>query len=162
MTQILDQPWLEEPKTITRRGLAARAASSGWVLPLILIFQGAMAWLLQNTAFQDEALYIYAGHQIWQGWLGGPPQLVDYSYYFSGNPYVYPLIAGLLDIVGGLELVRLFSMICLLITTACGYYIAKALFHRASAVFAALFFVCQGPVLFLTLLATYDPLFLFL
>src|SRR2546422_941259 len=103
MTQILDQQKLEEPKTIIRKGLAARMASSIWVLPLILVFQAAMAWvLLQNTAFQDEALYIYAGRQMWLSWLNGTPQLADYSYFFSGNPFVFPLIAGLLDMVGGL------------------------------------------------------------
>ena len=126
---------------------------------LILAFQGVVAWLLlQNTAFQDEALYIYAGRQILQAWLGGPPLLNDYSYFFSGNPYVFPLIAGALDMLGGLELVRLFSTICMLIVTASGYYVTKTLFNRSSAIFAAIFFVCQGPVLFLTHLATYHPL----
>src|SRR5260370_41353512 len=46
----------------------------------------------------------------------------------------------------------------MLITTACGYYVTKQLFEQKSAVFAAIFFVCQGPVLFLGRLSTYDPL----
>jgi len=46
----------------------------------------------------------------------------------------------------------------MLIVTACGYYVTKKLFDQKSAVFAAIFFVCQGPVLFLSRLATYDPL----
>jgi hypothetical protein len=130
-----------------------------WSLPLILAFQALLSWmLLQNTAFQDEALYIYAGRQIWQAWLGGPKLLDSYSYYFSGYPYVFPVIGGALDMLGGLELVRFFCLFCMLTVTACGYYVTKQLFSQRSAVFATIFFVCQGPVLFLGRLATYDSL----
>jgi len=146
-------------KKITRKRLLTGVVMSRWSLPLILVFQALISWtLLRNTAFQDEALYIYAGEQIWWHWLQGLPLLADYSYYFSGNPYVYPIIGGALDLLGGLELARLFSLVCMLIVTACGYYVTKQLFTQKSAVFAALFFVCQGPVLFLSRLATYDPL----
>src|SRR5438132_11351840 len=132
---------------------------SRWSLPLILAFQALLSWmLLQNTAFGDEGLYIYAGRQIWQHWLVGLPLLDNYSYYFSGYPYVYPIIGGALDMLGGLELVRSFSLACMLIVTACGYYVTKQLFDQKSAVFAAIFFVCQGPVLFLSRLATFDSL----
>jgi 4-amino-4-deoxy-L-arabinose transferase-like glycosyltransferase len=146
-------------RNVTRRHLLTRVMASRWSLPLILAFQALTSWtLLQNTAFQDEALYIYAGRQIWQSWSGGPPLIDPYSYYFSGYPYVFPLIGGGLDMLGGLELVRAFSLICMLIVTVCGYYVTRELFNQKSAVFAALFFVCQGPVLFLSRLATYDPL----
>jgi 4-amino-4-deoxy-L-arabinose transferase-like glycosyltransferase len=146
-------------KRVSRKKAFAITLPTSWPLLVILVFQGVAAWLLlQNTAFQDEALYIYVGRQILQAWLGGPPLLTDYSYFLSGNPYVFPIIGGGLDMVGGLELARLFSTVCMLVATACGYYITKTLFNRASAIFAAIFFVCQGPVLFLTRLATYDPL----
>src|SRR5438132_7188825 len=132
---------------------------SRWSLPLILAFQALLSWmLLQNTAFGDEGLYIYAGRQIWQHWLVGLPLLDNYSYYFSGYPYVYPIIGGALDMLGGLELVRSFSLACMLIVSAGGYFVPKQLFDEKSAVFAAIFFVCQGPVLFLGRLATFDPL----
>ncbi|MFL5703216.1 MAG: ArnT family glycosyltransferase [Ktedonobacteraceae bacterium] len=148
-----------ETKKITRKHLLTDLTMSRWSLPLLLTFQALLSLtLLQNTAFQDEALYIYAGRQIWQYWLGGPPLLDSYSYYFSGYPYVYPIIGGALDMLGGLELVRIFSLVCMLIVTICGYYVTKRLFNQKSAVFAAIFFVCQGPVLFLGRLATYDPL----
>jgi 4-amino-4-deoxy-L-arabinose transferase-like glycosyltransferase len=148
-----------ETKKITRKRLLRVVTMSRWSLPLILAFQALLSWaLLQNTSFEDEALYVYAGNQIWQHWLHGLPMLDNYSYYFSGNPYAYPIIGGALDMVGGLELVRSFSLVCMLIVTACGYYVTKQLFDQKSAVFAALFFVCQGPVLFLSRLATYDPL----
>ncbi|HEX4716198.1 MAG TPA: glycosyltransferase family 39 protein, partial [Ktedonobacteraceae bacterium] len=146
-------------KKITRKRLLAGVTMARWPLLLILTFQALFSWiLLQNTAFQDEALYIYAGRQIWQAWFGGPPVYDFYSYYFSGDPYFYPLIAAALDKLGGLELARAFSLLCMLIVTTCGYYVTKQLFNQKSAIFAALFFVCQGPVLFLNRLATYDPL----
>ncbi|HEY4386850.1 MAG TPA: glycosyltransferase family 39 protein [Ktedonobacteraceae bacterium] len=146
-------------KKITRIHVWTNASISRWSLLLIVAFQGILSWaLLQNTAFQDEALYIYAGRQILQNWLFGQRLYDRYSYYFSGNPNVYPIIAGGLDMLGGLELARAFSLLCMLITTCCGYYVTKMLFGQRSAVFAALFFVCQGPVLFLSRLATYDPM----
>ena len=159
MAQISSPQQSVETKKITRRRLLTDVTMSRWSLPLILAFQALLSWmLLQNTAFGDEGLYIYAGRQIWQHWLVGLPLLDNYSYYFSGYPYVYPIIGGALDMLGGLELVRSFSLACMLIVTACGYYVTKQLFDQKSAVFAAIFFVCQGPVLFLSRFATYDPL----
>src|SRR6266480_939016 len=71
-------------KKITRKRLLADITMSRWSLPLLLAFQALLSWtLLQNTAFQDEALYIYAGRQIWQHWLGRLPLLDNYSEYFS-------------------------------------------------------------------------------
>ena len=59
-----------ETKKITRKRLLTVVTMSRWSLPLILAFQALLSWaLLQNTAFQDEALYIYAGGQIWQHWF---------------------------------------------------------------------------------------------
>lgn len=148
-----------EIKQITRKRQVMTLTTPRWSLPLILALQAVLAWLLlQNTAFQDEALYIYAGRQIVQHILGDHGFIENFSTYFSGNPYVYPIIAGILDIFGGLELVRLFSTVCMLIVTSCGYYITRQIFDEKSAVFAAIFFICQAPVLFLTRLATYDPL----
>jgi 4-amino-4-deoxy-L-arabinose transferase-like glycosyltransferase len=148
-----------EIKKVTRNRSLANMTLSRWSLPLILAFQSLFSWmLLQNTAFQDEGLYVYAGRQILQNWLWGQPLYDRYSYYFSGYPYVYPVIAGALDLLGGLELTRAFSLVCMLIVTACGYYVTRRLFNQKSAIFAALFLVCQGPVLFLGRLATYDPL----
>ncbi len=146
-------------KQISRKQPFKTVTTSRWSLPLILLFQAVVSWLLlQNTAFQDEALYVYAGRQIVQHWLGAPAILDNYSFYFSGNPYVYPIIGGTLDMIGGLELARFFSLVCMLIVTTCGYYVTKRLFDEKSAIFAAIFFVCQAPVLFLSRLATYDPL----
>lgn len=149
----------DKTRKIVRKQALTNITLSRWSLPLILAFQAVISWaLLQNTAFQDEALYVYSGQQILEHWFGGLPLLDNYSYYFSGNPYVYPIIAGALNMWGGLQLVRLFSVVCMLIVTTCAYYVAKKLFNQQSAVFAAIVLVCQGPILFLSRLATYDPL----
>ena len=161
MTAPLPLDSVQKPaiKRITRKQMKIRMIPSRWSLVLILVLQALIAEAtLHNTAFQDEANYIFAGRQIWQHWLGGPPVGINYSYFISGCPYVYPVIGGGLDLLGGLELVRSFSLLCMLVVTACGYYVTKNLFDQKSAIFAAIFFTCQGPVIFLSRLATYDPL----
>lgn len=150
-------------KKVTRTRFITVIARSRWSLPIILVFQAALAlFALQNTAFQDEALYLLAGRQIFNSWLGGPPVIDPYASYFSGYPYFYPVIGGVLDMLGGIELARMFSLACMLGITVCVYYAAKNLFDRDSAVFAAALYACQGPVLFMSRLATYDALCLFL
>src|SRR6202043_1665831 len=70
----------------------------------------------------------------------------------------YPVIGGVLDFLGGLEAARLFSLLCMLIVTTCVYSITLQLFDRKSALIAAFLFACEGSVLFLGRLATYDAL----
>lgn len=116
---------------------------------------------LHNTAFQDEALYLYAGRQIIHQWNGGPVP-PNYAFYFSGYPYIYPVIGGFLDMVGGLELARAFSLACMLGVTAIVYSITGKLFNRRAALFASAAYASTGVVLFLGRLATFDALCLFL
>jgi hypothetical protein len=126
-------------------------------LPLVLLWQAVSSLLtLRNTAFQDEALYLLAGRQIILSWMGKTPYLEPYGLYFSGYPSFYPAIGGGLDFLGGLELARLFSLLCMLIVTTCVYALTIQFFDRKSALFAAFFFACEGSVLFIGRLATYD------
>ena len=126
-------------------------------LPLILLFQATASLMaLHNTAFQDEALYLFAGRQIILSWLGKTTYLEPYSLYFSGYPSFYPVIGGVLDFLGGLEAARMFSLLCMLIVTTCLYLMTLQFFDRKSALIAALLFACEGSVLFLGRLATYD------
>src|SRR5258708_32309623 len=128
-------------------------------LPLILLLQAITSLLaLHNTAFQDEGLYLLAGQQIFLSWMGKTPYLEPYGLYFSGYPSFYPVIGGVLDFLGGLEAARLFSLLCMLIVTACVYCMTSQFFDRKSALMAALLFACEGSVLFLGRLATYDAL----
>lgn len=150
-------------KEIRRRNSIIRIPISRFSLPLILIFQGIISLIvLRNTAFQDEALYLYAGGQIINGWLGLPHFPIPWAYFLSGYAYFYPVIAGELNRLGGLELARMFSLLCMLTTTACVYYETKHLFDQNCAILAAALFAFQGPVLFLGRLATYDALCLVL
>src|SRR6266567_5963040 len=119
-------------------------------LPLILLLQAITSLLaLRNTAFQDEALYLLAGREILLSWVGKVPYLEPYGLYFSGYPFFYPVIGGILDFLGGLEAARLFSLLCMLIVTTCVYFMTKQFFDCKSALIAAFLFACEGPVSFL-------------
>ena len=116
---------------------------------------------LHNTAFQDEALYIYAGRQLVNHWMGGPVPLDHFAAYFSGYPYIYPVIGGFLDMIGGLALARSFSLVCMLGVTTSVYFVTTRLFLLPAAVFATAVYASTGVVLFVGHLATFDALCLF-
>ena len=88
-------------------------------LPLaaVLLLQAVASLRLSNSAFQDEALYLYYGHWMIDSWLNGADLYSNPSAWFTGAPQLYPVLAALLDGVGGLELARLFSTLCLLSAT---------------------------------------------
>lgn len=149
-------------QTLTRAAPARRIAW-GWLaerLPLlgILLLQAIVSLSLRNTAFQDEALYLYAGRQYFGQLIGGPAVTEPYGLYFSGLPYLYPLLAGALDYVGGLELARALSLACMLLATAAAAFVGRRLFGREAGLVGAALFAVQGSVLFLGRLATYDAL----
>ena len=132
-------------------------------LLIVMTLQAVVSLItLHNTAFQDEALYLFAGRQIVNSWLGGPPVSEPYVQYFSGYPFLYPALGGALDKLGGIEAARFFSLLCMLGVTVCVYVITKRLFQETSALFAAAIFAFQGSVLFIGRLATYDALCLLL
>src|SRR5262249_25216063 len=90
---------------ITRKQVKGSALPSFWPLILLLALQAIISMAtLHNTAFQDEGLYLYAGRQIIHYWMGGPVPLDHYAFYFSGYPFLYPVVGGALDMIGGLEL----------------------------------------------------------
>ena len=153
VTQSIDQPRLLQ-RPFSLFGLAFK-----WPIIPVLVFQSLVSLLtLHNTAFQDEALYVYAGRQLFDAMLGGPPVTEPYSTYFSGLPYLYPVLAGAADTLGGLELARAISLVSMLFVTWSVYYVGKHLFNRNSALLGAIVFSVQGSVLFLSRLATYDAL----
>jgi len=139
--------------------LAQALAWRGLPLGVILTLQAVVALVtLNNSAFQDEALYIYAGRQLLSQYLGGPSVVDPFATYMSGHPDVYPLLAGALDAIGGLALARLLSLVAMLVATSCVYWMGAHLFSRQAAIFGSAIFAMQGPVLFLSRLATYDAL----
>jgi hypothetical protein len=132
-----------------------RAGSRRLPLVAILALQSMLSLRLVNTAFQDEALYIYAGHRLIAQLLHDTPSYDNYSSYFSGAPGLYPMAAGALDGLGGIALVRVFSLLCMLAATVAVFWLTNRLF-QADGVFAAALFAVAGPVIFVGHLATFD------
>jgi 4-amino-4-deoxy-L-arabinose transferase-like glycosyltransferase len=64
--------------------------------------------------------------------------------------------------VGGLELARDFSLVCVLGVTAIGYAVTAKLFGRRATVFASAGYASTGSVLFVGRLATFDAMCLLL
>ncbi len=129
----------------------------GLGLAIVLAVQTTLSLSLHNTAFEDEALYVYAGHQQIDHLLHAS-RVYDSYWYISGFPWFYPPIAGFLDGIGGLALVRLFSLVCLLAATLATAGVARNLFGRRAGLPAAIVFAVAGPVLFVGHLATFDAL----
>lgn len=114
-----------------------------------------------DTAFVDEAAYLWAGHLEWAHWLHGvaiPP----FSAYFSGSPVMYPPLGALADSLGGLTGARLLSLIFMLGATVLLWDVTSRLFGRQAGFFAAALFAVAGPSLHLGAFATYDAMSLFL
>jgi hypothetical protein len=125
-------------------------------LAVILIFQcGFSVLALRNSVSQDEALYLTAGKQIVNHIFGGMAS-ESYAPRLSGLPYLYPPIAGVLDLVGGLELARGFSLLCMLCTTIVVFLMGRSLYDERSGVAAAAIYSIQASTLLIGRLATYD------
>jgi hypothetical protein len=134
-----------------------------WPLILVLVLQAMLSLRLvrADTAFQDEALYLWAGHLEWANLLHGTP-LPQFPAYFSGAPVIYPPLAALADSVGGLTGARVLSLAFMLGATGLLYATAGRLAGRWAAFFAAGLFAVAGPTLHLGSFATYDAMALFL
>lgn len=136
-----------------------------WPLLLILAIQAALSLRLvwSNTAFSDEALYMWAGHLEWEHWLHGVPiSAAGLPTHLSGAPVVYPPLGALADSIGGLAAARLLSLAFMLATTTFLHGTARRLFGDRAAAYSAALFVGAGPTQFLGAFATYDALALFL
>jgi 4-amino-4-deoxy-L-arabinose transferase-like glycosyltransferase len=136
-----------------------------WPLLAVLAVQAALSLRLvwSNTAFQDEALYLWAGHLEWAHWLHGAPiSAAALPTYFSGAPVVYPPVGALADSLGGLAGARILSMLFMLGATVLLHGTARRLFGSRAALFAVALFAGAGSTQFLGAFATYDAMALFL
>jgi Dolichyl-phosphate-mannose-protein mannosyltransferase len=139
-------------------------AEVGWrPLLAVLAVQAALSLRLvwSNTAFQDEGLYLRAGHLEWARWLHGTP-IPDFPSYFSGAPVIYPPIAALADSVGGLAAARILSLCFMLGVTTLLWAATARLYGRRAALLAAALFATLAGTQFLGAFATYDAMALFL
>jgi len=134
-----------------------------WALLIILVVQALLSarLLRADTAFQDEAAYLVAGHLELMHWLHGTA-IPAYPSYFSGAPVVYPPLAAIADDIGGLTAARVLSLLFMLGSTALLWDSGRRLFDRMAAFFGAALFAVLGPTLHLGAFATYDAMALFL
>jgi len=141
---------------VATRGLRTLAA---WPLLAVLAVQAVLSLRLvrADTAFQDEATYLWAGHLQWVHWLHGTP-IPPFPAYFSGAPVIYPPVGALADAVGGLAAARMLSLIFMLGATALLWGTARRMFGGRAAFFAAALFAVLGPTLHLGAFATFDAL----
>jgi Dolichyl-phosphate-mannose-protein mannosyltransferase len=147
-----------------RSGRTARLrVPASWALLAVLTVQAVLSLRLirADTAFEDEAAYLWAGHLEWAHVLHGAA-LPQFPAYFSGAPVLYPPIGALADSVGGLTGARVLSLAFMLGATVTLWATTGRLFGRRAAFFAAALFVALGPTLHLGSFATYDAMAIFL
>ncbi len=73
------------PGPPARAAVWRRTQALPWPLALVLVVQaaGSLRLLRADTAFQDEALYLWAGHMEWSHWLHGTTMPL-FPTFFSG------------------------------------------------------------------------------
>jgi hypothetical protein len=167
-TKELFLPWLRREADPGGAG-GARPEAGGrriWVsrlvLALILGMQALLTLRMHNTAFEDEAMYLYVGHQEIASLLHGAALQGNYASYLPGSPLVYPVLGAAADGLGGLAAARALSLVEMLATTILLYALTRRMFNeRVGLCAAVLFSVAEGTIL-LGNLATSDATSLFL
>ncbi len=132
------------------------------LLLCLLLMQAVLSLRLHNTAFEDEAFYLYSGHMELEHLLHGAALQGNYASYSSGAPVLYPVAAALVNNVGGLAAARGLSLVEMLATTSLLYSLTRRLFNDRVALAAAALFSVTESAIFLGHLATFDASCLFL
>jgi Dolichyl-phosphate-mannose-protein mannosyltransferase len=129
------------------------------VVTIQIVLSLRLVWT--NSAYIDEATYLWAGHLELAHWLHGtavPP----FQTWLSGAPVIYPPIAALANSAGGLVAARLLSLAFMTGATILLWGVTSRLFGARAAFFATALFAVLGPTQFLGALATYDAMALLL
>ncbi len=129
------------------------------VVTIQIVLSLRLVW--SNSAYIDEATYLWAGHLELAHWLHGtavPP----FQTWLSGAPVIYPPIAALANSAGGLVAARLLSLAFMTAATVMLWGVTSRLFGARAAFFATASFAVLGPTQFLGALATYDAMALLL
>jgi 4-amino-4-deoxy-L-arabinose transferase-like glycosyltransferase len=147
--------WTAAPSR--RRTRVSRAILLG-----ILVVQALLSLRLQNTAFNDEALYLYVGHLQLDHFRYGTPVPTGFTAYFSGSPLLYPVLAAVVESVFGLAGARALSLVFMLGATTLLYSLTRLLFNERAGLCAAAAFAVTQSTLFLGNFATYDAAAIFL
>jgi hypothetical protein len=138
-------------------------ADMRWPLGVVLAVQLALSLRLiwSNTAFQDEGLYLRAGHLEWARWLHGTP-IPDFPSYLSGAPVIYPPIGALADSIAGLAAARVLSLCFMLGVTGLLWATTSRLYGKRAALLASGLSATLAGTQFLGAFATFDAMALFL
>ena len=130
-----------------------------WPLLAVLAVQAALSLRLvwSNTAFQDEALYLWAGHLELAHWLHGTA-IPAFPAFLSGSPVVYPPLGAMADSIAGLAAARILSLAFMLAATGLLWATVTRLYGRRPAFFSCAAFATLGVTLRLGAFATYDPM----
>jgi GT2 family glycosyltransferase/putative flippase GtrA len=111
-----------------------------------------------NTAYLDEADYLWVGRLELAHWLHGTPWPSAHAYHlFSGSPLFYPPLGALADSIGGLAGARVLSLAFMLGATLLLYITASRLIGRKGALFTAALWAVSEPAMRLAF-ASFDPL----
>jgi hypothetical protein len=129
------------------------------ILTLQAVLSLHLVW--SNTAYTDEATYLWAGHLEIAHFLHGAP-VPSFASWFSGAPVIYPPIGAVADSIGGLTAARILSLAFMSGVTGLLWSTTSRLFGMRAAFFAAALFAVLGPTQFLGALATYDAMALLL
>ncbi|GGN83494.1 hypothetical protein GCM10011579_072380 [Streptomyces albiflavescens] len=132
------------------------------ILLSVLLFQAALSLRLHNSAFQDEALYLSAGHVQIHHLLYGTPMDKGYASYFSGSPLLYPVLAAAVDAVFGLAGARLLSLFFMLGANTLVYAMTRRIFSERPALAASALYAVLPSTMMLGNFATYDSAAIFL
>jgi 4-amino-4-deoxy-L-arabinose transferase-like glycosyltransferase len=140
-----------------------RPVTTRWALVAVLVVQAGLSLRLiwSNTAFQDEALYLRAGHLEWARWLHHTP-VPNFPAYFSGAPVLYPPVGALADSIGGLAAARFLSLVFMLGVTSLLWATTVRLYGQRAALLATGLFATLAGTQFLGAFATFDAMALFL
>jgi putative flippase GtrA/GT2 family glycosyltransferase len=115
-----------------------------------------------NTAYIDEANFLWIGRLELGHWLHGASWPSTYAFRFlPGSPTVYPPLGALADRLGGLAGARILSLAFMLGTTVLLCLTAHRLIGRRGALIAAALFALSEPVMRMTF-ASSDALSIFL
>jgi hypothetical protein len=145
-----------------------RRLGRGWrilhPLTAICAVQAVLSLTLvwSNTAFTDEAYYLWAGHLEIAHWLHGasfPQAALEKN--LSGSPILYPPLGALADGIGGLAAARTLSLAAMILATVLLYLTTSRLFGGMAAIAASALWATSEPVIRLAF-ATYDPWSVFL
>lgn len=157
---LIQTPLAGRPRTGGLRRFLRSPAALGLVA--IWCYQVAATRLSDSVAFpfDDEGLYIYMGHRMLDHLTQGAFLHEFPGSYFSGAPALYPVLAALVDDLGGVQAVRDLSLVFSMISVAALVSLGHKLFGTVAGVAGAAVFAVAGPTILQSQWATYDAMML--